>query len=1230
MAEEIEGLGKGIKFPEQYKLALSRHKATDMKHDKLTLGEGGSFWGHFYKFIPSSFVSNVKTITKFFEPLNDNSFMETYLRGDDSIGGATMRPIKSMLDLILYCSGETNISRFNNEFGKNNNGLANDGEPKNVYVKFGDDIVYSYSARLQNLNFSVRKDDSGNGKRTIQPSDMLSNLGIVSGSALNVDFQYHLWDLLKSGRSTPEYKIYLLMNPENINDPAGKFNMNDSIFKRSDGVNTLLAKCKSKENTSYSSFDSRIPDEPGPDFFSRFDVVISEIKTISNMCGLIKSFGVELTIKSKGDNFIYSEMSKANNSNAVVRGELSKLYDKFKKIPGTSAKTREDLELLMAAEAAKKGGGDDLQLLSHWHVYNRYYEIYNPVLKQNETKASFSMLDNPVFFVSHDGPTIVRALIEGDNVLFMYSQIIGGQKYECAVSLIRGKVTQPPEFERIQAKYGYITYKFSQYETNKRIYDKILEINGHRTKLLNEKGLEFNSYCASSIPSKKNGNVDYVTNLLKHAITLCLLRNCLCNIESLVDGITNEEYDYYNRNKKELHNIILGLTVESDTEDLKHISAILKVLEDKNKLVIEEESKYDREGNISYMFQKRLDASPDFIASKDWNRVQRTSRGNVGVVDNRVLYEQYFENFAKHFTEDESRAFIDSLNIAAVTFTKDDPVLQNIRELLSYAITRLDTYKSVTGYGEKIKMKISDITSKEVNTIVKIADLQSQFIKKNDLGDVSNFEETKFEDDDMMLGGVRNRKYTPLFASNDRGLPYSPAVSYLSNNLHAALINGHVFTESLAYLSHEYNEYDEDQRSVPDESHLLRRLTIENVPIPENERTRGQTVRLVSEGGKLEHKGGKPPNDFEELLIIGKLLRLLPKDEQIEYINEFTRRSKNPSGENLQKWVNFQFPNPISSFHLIFYTFELFFEDVERKIKTSAYLPEFIAYFFTIKIYADELISLCETTNRDNFVERFKAIRRIGGVFNLLFHSFPYTDKGEESIGELLKTEKFGEFSRITMNLIYQYAGTVEYDKTHEKQIEDNKKILVETGVWNSFMENVGRNTMNEMFDIFRQYDNSTLLIFLGLVKLQETNKPKDMAKMLKRVNENRIFGSSNLTASALWDSEKKAEDKRKMYNKQQDLMFGIFLKNLKKYNNHIFEWKLKDVLNNPIYINSIYSPSSKRTPPRVTKKSTPGKSTPSPRKGTPSPGKATLSFHNKTMQAIPVSGGRKTRRNRK
>jgi hypothetical protein len=540
------------------------------------------------------------------------------------------------------------------------------------------------------------------------------------------------------------------------------------------------------------------------------------------------------------------------------------------------------------------------------------------------------------------------------------------------------------------------------------------------------------------------------------------------------------------------------------------------------------------------------------LASRDWNRVQRTHRGNnTGVVDNRVLYEQYFENFAKHFTEEESRVFIDSLNKAAVTFDPTDPLLQNIKELLSYAITRLDKNASIL-----------DISDENVNSIVEIADSQNDFINHHTLDDMSNFEETRYQTTTReMLGGARNRTFNPLYATNDRGLPYSPIVSYLSNNLHAALKHNQEFTENDAYLEHEYNEYDEDQRSAPDERLILNRTAIENVPTSENERTRQNTV--YRQGGQ--------------------------------------RKSR--------------LPNPLSSFHLVLYTLELFFEDMERKIKTSSYLPEFVAYFFVIKKYVDEVISICEIVSSK---DKHKHLFTIGSIFNLLFHSFPYLENGERTIGELLKTERGSEISRITMNLIYQYAGTVDYDKTHVKIIENNIKALLKSKKWSSFIDHVGKNLTNDLFHLFRQYDNSTLLIFLGSIDLSSKLSVSEIHEKLNHFHRNRIY-SSNLTLEALWNPDEKAESKRRYYKRHQDSMFHKFLSNLKKYNRRIFEWKIRDVLNNPNYDVSQKLPSPKMsvyTPPKSTKK----------RKFTSS----FVSESSKKKQAISALGGRKTRRNRK
>jgi hypothetical protein len=149
------------------------------------------------------------------------------------------------------------------------------------------------------------------------------------------------------------------------------------------------------------------------------------------------------------------------------------------------------------------------------------------------------------------------------------------------------------------------------------------------------------------------------------------------------------------------------------------------------------------------------------------------------------------------------------------------------------------------------------------------------------------------------------------------------------------------------------------------------------------------------------------------------------------------------------------------------------------------------------------------------------------------------------------------------MSLMYQYAGTVEYNKTHIKTIENNTRSLMKSDTWNSFINHVGKNMTDDMFHLFRQYNNSTLLIFLGDIDISSKLSFSEIRDKLNRVHKNRIYADC-LTVDALWNSGGKEESKRRFYKRQQDFMFHKFLSNLKQYNRHLFEWKMRDVLNNP------------------------------------------------------------------
>lgn len=1165
-------LGQGINYNEEYMKALAVHKATDMKHDHLTLGDDGNWWNHYRKFIPKNISRPLANDTNnliFFRGCNDNKFMETYLHGDLEEDGDQDRPIKSMLDLIFYCSGETDISKFNNEFGNESNGLA--GDSKNVYVKFGDDIVYSYSATLQNLNFSMRNDKKDEAERTVEPTTMLENLGIRSGSILNVDFQYHLWDLLKAGPES-EYEIYLIMNPENINDPAGKFNMNDSIFKRKNGVSTLLSRCITTENTIYQSWDSRTDSEPGPDFFSRFDVILSGIKEIKNFCGLIKSLGVELTIKSEEENFIYSAMSKANNSNAVVQAELARLYEKWNApVRGEGNRAREDLELLMAAEAAKKGGGDDLQILSHWHVYNRKYAIVDSKNNTLSDKHIFNSKEEPIFFVSHDGPTIVRSLIEGNNVLFMYSQIISGKKYECAVSLIRNDVeltplSKKPPYKKIKTTYSRFEYDFNN------IDDTIEEINRLRNNIITSKTEEFENACDQSELKTEKDWIDGITNLLEKAIDLCILKNSLNKIGPFKSGAESNAIKYYNDNKNELHERILNLENDDDNEML---FSILKTLENKNNAINEEILKYEDNGEISKKLLKILNNSPEYLACSQWKKMRSSSRRTVAIVDDKVVYELYFEKLSKYLDQGQVDLFVDFLNNSFENL-KDEAIAVNVTHLLSYSETRL----IITGknIGSVDIFKVSDVDT--------MADEQINYINDNRLvsmeSDIIN--DSRGGARNIKMGGTRNKTNTTLCSTNERGLPYSPILSHLTKILSVNFHKTKKYTDANAYNEEQYNEYDEDQRS-PLQDPNYRLLKIENVETDPKNKTRiYKTTNPKPRGGGLNSQSKESEDKkFEDLLIIGKILKLLPEEKRVKYTNEFMSIiKKDASEEHLKKWENFNFSNPISGLYLIFYNFELFFENLERKLKPSSYLPELISYFFAIKTRVDELISLCKTTTPDNFLDRFKEIRRVGEMFSLLFYSFPYLENGEEQIGELLKTDNASEFSRITTNLIYQYAGEIEYNKEQRETLESNKNLLLETNHWDSFIERGEKNLMNNMFHTFQEYDNSILLIFLGSVDLSRPLSTEDIKQKLNHFRDDSKI-SSNLTLEALLEQNKDTED----FSNFQTLCFRRFLSNLKEYNKFLFSWKLKDVLNNSDYINGIYAPPERiqRSRSRHTKK---------------------------------------------
>lgn len=1151
----VDDLGEGIKYRLLYEEALSKHKATDMKHDKLTLGENGSFWEHYYKLIPPSVEKEIRSKNRdgnFIKHLSDSNFMETYLHGEPN------RPIKGMLDLIIYCMGIEDLSLFNNDFGKDSGGLADGGRSKKIFVKFGDNIIYEYDVRLQNLLYSARTEGGVpemRGATPIEPSVMLKNLGIKSGSLLNIDFQYHLWDLLKSGTPDREYEIFLLMNPENINDPAGKFNVNEKAFKRPNGVNAKLAICSTQENTIYSCYDKRVgytpggpvgPVEPGADFFSRFDVGISGIKKISTMCGLIKSFGVELTIKSDNpdDNFMYSGISKANNSNATVRNELSKLYKKYlSTAPGS--RQRKDVELLMAAETAKKGGGDDLQLLSHWNVHNRRYDIIDPISKAVLHDQKFDKTTNPVFFVSHDGPTIVRALIEGNNVLFMYSQVISGKKYECAISLTRGAMDPPSFRERLQSKIRFLPDITS-------VNEEIEKFNLQRQETIKTNLDLFETTCRGLEGVVAVNKTGYIKDLLEKSVYLCLVRDSLSIIEPLDYGMKTDAERFYASSERKIKDLFkdkkkMQKSIDSgaiDEDEAELLLLVVNSIEEKNKIINTERLKYDPSYRINKKlnsgFVTKLKGTPEYLSCSSWQKSGETSRR--GVIENKFTSDIFLELLSKQFVHEEAVLFYQTLESALERlFTqKTENIYSTFVDLISLSKTRLPLFEMGN---------MDDITEANIETINSIASQQMYFAQdvSVDPSNISNIDdawEVEFGGAGKYKGGRATVK-TILFCSDDRGVPYSPSLSKVCYSIYQNKKNEELFLNDAFFAEADlplgYNPHY-DPLPVPltiPESHLG--------PIEDPKRT---PASFTAGGGSKK---------YENVLISGKLLEYFPLDKKTEYIKNFKRIFPKATDDDVRKWKHFKFPNPMISFHLLFLLKESFFENGEDKIKHSSFLPEFLAFFFTFKRYTDGIFDLFEEliaeTNGEKMIELIKKIRVVSSIFNQLFFAIPYLENGEELIRNLLGTNKTSIIISILSNLVNQNIGNIEYTKKNKAKIEKNIEMLLRTSIWEIFVEKTGAGYFDKAVNLFRKFDNSILFLFSGGFKFEKQNSISDMTTLLTafdRVNKNFTTVEGNLKANV-------------QFLKFQDSSFHRFLANLKTYNKKLLDYSEKDILNNPV-----------------------------------------------------------------
>lgn len=425
----------------KYEEIMATHKLTDMKHDKLLIKSHE----HFLELIPPSVKEKVNIVgnsnqkdenpNKINIPcnttrsvvcndINDPDFLKSHLILETTNDGITEQIVPLTSERSKIISFAKHIFELQkkgyevklhichkgeNDFADINNKIYTYSEIKSIEYETKQENASTTADEPNDDDDDEEKTENESGKEKTA-NEFLDGLNIPSESIFNVDYQYKLWFILNKGVRDSTRVIYLKKARENENDPAGKYSITFSKFREGNGCNIKFLVDEDPDPVVYIPYDERqdsdknIVDKESPDFFSRFKLQLDPLE--HNKTGAFGKFSIKTKI-TDDDGFMEVVVDKKDNTNKKVRGLIQKYI-------------HENKNKAAAAEAAKKAGGDDLQILSQRSTSTRKYMVYTPSKTiEGSTVEEFIYNNNKEYFVSHDSPTCVRNLLEGQNLILM-------------------------------------------------------------------------------------------------------------------------------------------------------------------------------------------------------------------------------------------------------------------------------------------------------------------------------------------------------------------------------------------------------------------------------------------------------------------------------------------------------------------------------------------------------------------------------------------------------------------------------------------------------------------------------------------------------------------------------------------------------------------------------------------------------------------------------------------
>ena len=298
---------------------------------------------------------------------------------------------------------------------------------------------------INNSEYSVRplvvaqgSSKTDEGKSYIDAQMLVNGLELENNSAIIIDATaVSLLTILKKGSQVIEEggtrkKIYYVLTPEVVNDPAGKTSVAEKIFDPisatySNGVELIGCEPNIPESINYNySYDRHITTgeslkskstNPYDKFFSAFNFQLSEVQR--NRKGKKTEYTTNLLIKSNDKRIPVPE----NVQDSKTKNNITFLTSLIKNAILMLGKKQDSLtnRFLFNTKLQQKRSGDWLQVLACAVLKSRALKQYNPpgtAPREQEIETKITK----VYFVTHDRVALAFALLLGVECIYTHAK----------------------------------------------------------------------------------------------------------------------------------------------------------------------------------------------------------------------------------------------------------------------------------------------------------------------------------------------------------------------------------------------------------------------------------------------------------------------------------------------------------------------------------------------------------------------------------------------------------------------------------------------------------------------------------------------------------------------------------------------------------------------------------------------------------------------------------------